>query len=97
MSNRYAQIAFSEASRERQKIAGSYRDYGAQLEHGRDEPQPLEPRDMGFIRAADSFFLGTATPTAGPTSSIVAAPMASSRFSTTEPSPSPICRATTNM
>ncbi|MEV6098349.1 pyridoxamine 5'-phosphate oxidase family protein [Nocardia sp. NPDC051981] len=66
MSNRYARIAFSAAARERQRIAGSYRDYGAQLESGRDEPQPLELREMGFIRAADSFFLGTATPDGWP-------------------------------
>ncbi|MEC3914820.1 pyridoxamine 5'-phosphate oxidase family protein [Nocardia sp. CDC160] len=66
MSNRYARIAFSEAARERQRIAGSYRDYGAQLENGRDEPQALEMREKGFIRAADSFFLGTTTPDGWP-------------------------------
>ncbi|WP_040810617.1 pyridoxamine 5'-phosphate oxidase family protein [Nocardia concava] len=66
MSNRYARIAFSAAARERQRLAGSYRDYGAQLEHGRDEPQPLELREQGFIRGADSFFLGTATPDGWP-------------------------------
>ncbi|MFE3189977.1 pyridoxamine 5'-phosphate oxidase family protein [Nocardia sp. NPDC059240] len=66
MSNRYARIAFSEAARERQKLIGSYRDYGAQLERGRDEPQPLEMREQGFIRAADSFFLGTTTPDGWP-------------------------------
>ncbi|MVU76799.1 pyridoxamine 5'-phosphate oxidase family protein [Nocardia sp. ET3-3] len=66
MSNRYARIAFSEAARERQKLVGSYRDYGAQLENGRDEPQPLELRERGFVRAADSFFLGTATPDGWP-------------------------------
>ncbi|GAB2550383.1 pyridoxamine 5'-phosphate oxidase family protein [Nocardia heshunensis] len=66
MSNRYARIAFSEAAQQRQKLVGSYRDYGAQLEHGRDEPQPLDLREQGFIRAADSFFLGTATPDGWP-------------------------------
>lgn len=66
VSNRYARIAFSKASQERQKLVGSYRDYGAQLERGRDEPQPLDLREQGFIRAADSFFLGTATPDGWP-------------------------------
>ncbi|WP_405491989.1 pyridoxamine 5'-phosphate oxidase family protein [Nocardia sp. NBC_00511] len=61
MSNRYARIAFSAASVERQKRAGSYLDYRTWIE-GRDEPQPLDLRESGFIRAADSFFLGTVTP-----------------------------------
>lgn len=50
-----------------QRRAGSFRDYGAQLEQRRmDGPQPLDMRESGFIRAADSFFLGTAAPDGWP-------------------------------
>ncbi|MEV6768304.1 pyridoxamine 5'-phosphate oxidase family protein [Nocardia sp. NPDC051030] len=66
MSNRYAQIAFSDAAVERQRASGSFRDYGAQLGGAAEGPQALEMREMGFIRGQDSFFLGTATPDGWP-------------------------------
>ncbi|MFI1917147.1 pyridoxamine 5'-phosphate oxidase family protein [Nocardia sp. NPDC020380] len=66
MSNRYAQIVFSPAAVEKQRQAGSFPDYGAQLEERPDGPQELELHESGFIRNSDSFFLGTVTPDGWP-------------------------------
>ncbi len=63
-ANRYPEIAFGPAAMEHQRRTGSYVDYGAQLEPGRiaERDIPLDTRRAGFVRAADSFFLATATP-----------------------------------
>ncbi|MFJ4650125.1 pyridoxamine 5'-phosphate oxidase family protein [Nocardia sp. NPDC088792] len=66
MSNRYAQIVFSPAAVEKQRQAGSFPDYGAQLTERPDGPQELELHESGFIRNSDSFFLGTVTPDGWP-------------------------------
>ncbi|ATL68644.1 pyridoxamine 5'-phosphate oxidase family protein [Nocardia terpenica] len=64
MPNRYPEIAFGPAARERQRRAGSYRDYGARLETGGgDDRDPvLDTRRAAFVRESDSFFLATVTP-----------------------------------
>ncbi|MBF6327364.1 pyridoxamine 5'-phosphate oxidase family protein [Nocardia transvalensis] len=65
MPNLYPEIAFGPAALERQRRAGSYVNYGAQLEPGRtadDRDPPLDTRRGAFVRAADFFFLATVTP-----------------------------------
>lgn len=65
--SRYADITSSSGEIHRQRRSGSQVDYGVQLEDGRSGvPDPLETREVAFLRKAESFFLATVTPAGWP-------------------------------